>query len=211
MSQSSVSSALSTSVLVLNRFYLAVHVINVRRAFGLLYREHAEVLDVDDGQFANYDFAGWLEMSELRSDSKRPHDDWVRSVSFEIQIPRIIRLLRYDRVPRQTLRFNRRSLFARDGHRCQYCGSTPPSQQLSLDHVVPRSRGGATSWENVVCCCVKCNTRKGGRTPTEARMNLLRDPRRPTQSPLLSHKLDNPKYATWRDFLGAAAPAAEFA
>jgi 5-methylcytosine-specific restriction endonuclease McrA len=207
----SISYSLSSSVLVLNRFYLAVHVINVRRAFGLLYRELAEVLDIEDGQYANYDFSTWLEVSELRAEEKGPHDDWVRSVSYEVQVPRVIRLLRYDRVPRTTLRFNRRNLFARDGHRCQYCGNTPPSQQLSLDHVVPRSRGGDTTWENVVCCCLRCNTRKGGRTPQEARMSLLRPPARPTQSPLLAMKLSNPKYATWRAFLSTPSSACEIA
>ncbi|MCA9172689.1 MAG: HNH endonuclease, partial [Planctomycetales bacterium] len=89
--------------------------------------------------------------------------------------------------------------------------ATPPLQQLSLDHVVPRSRGGDTSWENVVCCCLKCNTRKGGRTPQEARMKLLSHPHRPVHSPLLIHKMDNPKYITWRAFLGGAEPASESA
>ncbi len=194
--------ALSSSVLVLNRFYLAVHVVNVRRAFGLLYRQLAEVLDIENGHYANYDFATWLEISEIKSDERDPIDDWVRSVNFEVQVPRVIRLLRYERVPKHTLRFNRRNLFARDGNKCQYCGRTPPSHMLSLDHVMPRSRGGETSWENVVCCCLRCNTRKGGRTPQEARMKLLRKPRKPSHSPLLIHKLSNPKYATWRAFLG---------
>ncbi len=201
--------ALGASVLVLNRFYLAVHVVNVRRAFGLLYRELAEVLDIEDGQYANYDFPTWLEMSELRAEEKGPDDDWVRSVNYEVQVPRVIRLFGYDRVPKHTLRFNRRNLFARDGNRCQYCGNTLPSQQLSLDHVVPRSRGGETSWENIVCCCVRCNTRKGGRTPKEARMKLLSKPRKPSQSPLLMHKLKNPKYSTWRAFLGNLSNAAD--
>jgi 5-methylcytosine-specific restriction endonuclease McrA len=211
MTETSVVYALSSSVLVLNRFYLAVHVVSVRRAFALLYREMAEVLDIEDGQYANYDFSAWLEISELRSEAKRPEDDWIRSVTFEVQVPRVIRLLRYDRVPRTSLRFNRRNLFARDGHRCQYCGNSPPSQQLSLDHVIPRSRGGATSWENVVCCCVRCNTRKGGRTPQEARMNLLRPPAIPTQSPLLAMKLNNPKYATWRAFIPTSSSVLETA
>ena len=109
--------ALGASVLVLNRFYMAVHVVNVRRAFGLLYRELAEVLDIEDGQYANYDFSTWLEMSELRAEEKGPDDDWVRSVNYEVQVPRVIRLFGYDRVPKHTLRFNRRNLFARDGNR----------------------------------------------------------------------------------------------
>ncbi len=197
--------ALSASVLVLNRYYMAVHVVNVRRAFGLLYRELAEVIYVEDGQYLNYDFAAWLELSLGRGSSRRAHEDWIRAVNFEIQVPRVLRLLHYDRTPRQTLRFSRRNLFARDEHRCQYCGEMVPYAQLSLDHVVPRSRGGATTWENVVTSCKPCNTYKGGRTPQEARMNLLRKPVKPKQSPLLALKLGNPKYEMWKAFLPHAA------
>jgi 5-methylcytosine-specific restriction endonuclease McrA len=196
-------------VLVLNRYYLAVHVVNVRRAFALLYRDLAEVLDVQDGQYANYDFGSWLEMSGLRADEKQQDDDWIRSVRFEVQVPRVIRLLRYDQVPKQTMRFNRRNLFARDGHQCQYCGRVYVGSQLSMDHVTPRSRGGETTWENVVCCCVRCNTRKGGRTPQEAHMKLLRPPRIPRHNPALVHKMNNPKYQTWRAFVGRATWAVE--
>jgi 5-methylcytosine-specific restriction endonuclease McrA len=192
---------LSNSVLVLNRHYLAVHVIGVRRAFCLLYRELAEVIHHEDGRYANYDFAAWCEVSELLAAENDDDDDWIRAVNFEVRVPRVIRLLCYDRVPRQTLRFNRRNLFARDGHRCQYCGRNFPSNQLSFDHVLPRSRGGETNWENVVCSCVTCNSKKGGRTPQEARMRLLRPPSRPRHNPLLAMKLGNPKYASWKTFL----------
>ncbi len=195
---------LNTSVLVLNRAFMAVHVVNVRRAFGLMYRELAEVIDVEDGQYANYDFESWLLISDLRTDESDPHRDWVRSVSFEIQVPRVIRLLFYDRVPKHSLRFNRRNLFARDNHRCQYCGTHVPQQELSMDHVLPRSRGGTTTWENIVCCCVRCNSAKGGRTPKEARMPLLKKPVKPRFNPLLVQKLDNPKYVSWKSFLKGA-------
>ena len=201
MRRSDSNGALSTSVLVLNRAFLAVHVVNVRRAFGMIFRDLAEVIDIDNGVFANYDFESWLVISDLRSTEEREFDDWVRSVNFRIQVPRIIRLLHFDRVPKQSLRFNRRNLFARDGHRCQYCGKNAPPQHLSMDHVVPRSRGGQTTWENIVCCCVKCNTHKGGRTPKEARMQLLRKPVKPHYNPTLVQKLNNPKYESWRSFL----------
>jgi 5-methylcytosine-specific restriction endonuclease McrA len=137
----------------------------------------------------------------MRRGTKRPHDDWIRSVHFELQIPRVVRLVAFERVPQTTLRFNRRNIFARDGHQCQYCGRGLPSQQMSLDHVIPRSRGGETSWENIVCSCVDCNTRKGGRTPQEARMKLIATPKKPQHNPLLSARLKNPKYAVWRTFL----------
>jgi len=204
MQHNGFATALNTSVLVLNRSYMAVHVVNARRAFVLIYRELAEVIHIERGQYANYDFSSWCEMSQLWCEEKHPHDDWVRSIHFEIQIPRIIRLHRYDRIPRKSLRFNRRNLFARDEHRCQYCGDSKPLSQLSFDHVVPRSRGGETNWENVVAACVACNTRKGGRTPKEARMKLIRQPARPKYSPVLVGKLSNPKFESWRTFIQGA-------
>jgi len=195
---------LASSVLVLNRFYVAIHVVNVRRAFGLLCRELAEVIHVEDGQYANYDFDSWREISELKARFKAPDDDWIRAVNFEIQVPRVVRLLYYDRLPKQTIRFNRRNIFARDTNRCQYCGKKFPTSELSLDHVIPRSRNGATTWENVVCSCVKCNVRKGGRTPQEANMHLIKQPVKPKRSPMLSMKLGNPKYQSWKSFLDHA-------
>ncbi|HEY2762236.1 MAG TPA: HNH endonuclease [Pirellulales bacterium] len=197
-------SALSSSVLVLNRYYMAVHVVNVRRALGLLFRELAEVIHLEEGQYANYNFETWLEISTLRAADKQLHDDWIRGINFELQVPRVIRLLSFDRVPRQSVRFNRRNLFARDGNHCQYCGKSFPTSELSLDHIVPRSRGGETSWENIVCACVACNVRKGGRTPQEAHMKLIRPPVKPKRSPLLSVKLNNPKYQSWKTFVDSA-------
>ncbi|HEV7221669.1 MAG TPA: HNH endonuclease [Pirellulales bacterium] len=204
MSSVGMADPLSASVLVLNRFYMAVHVVSVRRAFTLLFRELAEVVHVEQGQYANYTFDSWREISELKAKFKEPNEDWVRAVNFEIQVPRVIRLLFYDRLPKQAVRFNRRNIFARDANRCQYCGKRFPTSELSLDHVLPRSRGGETSWENIVCSCVKCNVRKGGRTPHEAHMHLIRQPACPKRSPLLSLKLGNPKYESWKSFLDNA-------
>ena len=202
-------SALHASVLVLNRQYMAIHVIDVRRAFTLLLRELAEVIHIEDGQYANYDFNSWRDLSTLRAQFPEeveadPHADWVRSINFQIQAPRILRLLHYDRVPRQRVRLNRRNLFARDGGKCQYCNKTFPTSELSIDHVVPSCRGGETTWENVVCACVRCNVRKGGRTPDEAGMKLAKKPVRPKRSPLLAIKLGNPKYVSWKTFVDAA-------
>lgn len=206
MSLAEAACPLSSSVLVLNRHYLAVHVINVRRAFALLVRELAEVIHVEDGQYANYDFESWREISELKAafNQRDPHEDWLRAVNFEVQVPRVIRLLFYDRVPNQNVRFNRRNLFARDNNSCQYCGKRFPTSELSLDHVVPRSRGGEATWENIVCACVACNVRKGGRTPQEAHMALVRRPTKPKRSPLVTLKLGNPKYESWKSFLSSA-------
>ncbi|VTS05075.1 HNH endonuclease [Tuwongella immobilis] len=198
-------SALDASVLVLNRLFLAVHVISVRRAFCLLAKELAEVVTLDDGQFATYDFASWLEVSQYRAQHFRQEDDdWVRTATMEVQAPRVIRLLSFDKVPRQTIKFNRRNIFARDGNQCQYCGKKFPTSELSLDHVIPRSQRGDTSWENIVCACVDCNVRKGGRTPKQAHMTLIRKPEKPKRSPLLNMKLNQKKYQSWQSFIDNA-------
>lgn len=202
--QPRVSAALQANVLVLNRLYMAVHVVNVRRAFALLYRELAEVVHLEEGKFLNYDFRSWREVSELRVGSRQPLEDWIRAVNFPIQVPRVIRLLFFDRAPRQQLRLNRRNVLARDEHTCQYCGRRFPAHHLSLDHVIPRSRGGTTTWDNVVCACLECNIQKGGRTPNEARMSLVRRPVKPKRNPLLALKLTNPKYESWRTWLDGA-------
>src|SRR5208337_239292 len=114
--------ALDGSVLVLNKFFMAVHVISVRRAFRLLFKELAEVITIDDGQYVAFNFTSWREASQARSQFKGPDDEFIRTVHFEIEVPRIIRLLACDRLPRQKVKFNRRNIFARDGNRCQYCG-----------------------------------------------------------------------------------------
>jgi 5-methylcytosine-specific restriction endonuclease McrA len=196
-------SLLDTNVLVLNRFYMAIRVVSVRRALTLLYRQCAEVITNESGQFASYDFDSWCELSQLASMEKQPGEDYIRAVGFELQVPRIARLTRFDRMPMQSVRFNRKNLFARDDHQCQYCGKVQATHKLSLDHVVPRSHGGPTTWENIVCCCLRCNSRKGGRTPKQARMELLRTPEKPRVNPLLVQSADDPRYECWKTFLPA--------
>jgi len=197
-------SALETSVLVLNRLFMAVRVIPARHAFVLLWKEIAEVVSVEDETYATYDFTSWAEVSQARRKFQPEAHDWVRTVRFDLAVPRIIRLLTYDRVPKTRVRLNRRNLFARDGNRCQYCGKKFRSSDLSIDHVVPRSHGGRTEWTNVVCACLACNIRKGGRTPREAHMRLIREPRQPRTSPVISLRVGSKKYQTWRQFLDAA-------
>jgi len=199
---SSPGSALDASVLVLNKLFMAIHIISVRRAFCLLCKDLAEVVSLEEGQFATYDFETWREVSEYRARHFRQEDDdWVRTVNSEIQVPRVIRLLGYEKLPKQTVKFNRRNIFARDNNQCQYCGRKFPTAELSLDHVVPRSQGGQSTWENIVCACVSCNVRKGGRTPKQAHLSLIRKPEKPKRSPLLNLKLTHRKYQSWKTFL----------
>ena len=200
------NASLDASVLVLNKLYMAIHIISVRRAFCLLFKDLAEVINVEDGQFATYDFETWREISELKSQlyERDENEDWLRTVGFEIQVPRVIRLMSYDRLPKQTVKFNRRHIFARENNLCQYCGKKFPTSKLSLDHVFLRSRGGKSTWENIVCACLTCNVRKGGRTPAEANMKLIKQPVKPKRSPLLNLKLSSAKYRSWKSFLDNA-------
>lgn len=195
---------LDAKVLVLNRVYAAVRVISARRAFVLLARDCAEVIDAEGGAYANYDLSSWAELSELRRQFEPHAHDWVRTVRIDLAVPKIIRLIGYDKLPDQGVKLNRRNLFARDRNRCQYCGHLFPSSELSIDHVQPRSQGGPDTWENLVCACVRCNSRKGGRTPEQAKMRLITQPRRPKRNPMISVRLGHEKYRSWKAFLDEA-------
>ncbi len=197
------SSGLNANVLVLNRLYMAIRVINARRAFSLLIRDLAEVVNVEDGAYTNYDFDTWAELSSYRGQFPE-HYDWVSTVRMQIAVPKIIRLLGYDRLPKQSVKLNRRNIYARDRNTCQYCGGHFPTSELTLDHVVPRAQGGRSTWANLVCCCVACNSRKGGRTPRQASMNLVRKPAQPRRNPVISLRLGTDKYACWQAFLDNA-------
>lgn len=197
------STAIQSSVLALNRYYMAIHVISAKRAFCLLWKGTAEVINVEDGLYMAYDFESWRSLCELRLEGQRrgEEEDWIHAVSFPVQVPRVVRLLHYDRIPREVVKFNRRNVFLRDQNRCQYCQKRFSPKNLSLDHVVPRSHGGPTTWENIVSACLKCNVRKGGRTPQEAGMQLVQTPTRPKRNPLLSHRVGQKKYRCWQNFL----------
>jgi 5-methylcytosine-specific restriction endonuclease McrA len=185
-------SVLNSKVLVLNRSYLPVHVTSVRRAFVLLYQDIARAVDE---QYRTFDFQSWSELAvSIEHDS-------VGLVSRVIRVPRVILLIAYDRVPKRHVRFSRYNIYARDGNTCQYCGKHFPRTELNLDHVVPRSRGGMATWDNVVCSCHRCNRRKGGRTPEEAGMRLLRRPARPHWTPFMAETFSLRHYREWGPFL----------
>lgn len=197
-------SSLNAQVLVLNKLWMAIRVVDARRAFSLLVREQAEVVHVDNGAYTSHDFESWADLSQAREHFEAlqtNHYEWVRTVRFHIAVPKVIRLLGYDRLPRQEVKLNRRNIFARDRNQCQYCGKHFSTSELTLDHVKPRTQGGQSAWENLVCCCVACNARKGGRTPEQAHMTLIRKPVKPRRNPVISIRLGSDKYASWRAFL----------
>jgi 5-methylcytosine-specific restriction endonuclease McrA len=189
-------SVLNTKVLVLNRSYLPVHITVVRRALTLLYQDIARAVDE---QYRTFDFAGWSDLAAS--------EESVGLVGRAIRVPRVILLQTYDRVPRRYVRFSRFNIYARDGNTCQYCGRRFARGDLNLDHVVPRSRGGTSTWENVVCSCHRCNRVKGGRTPAEAGMRLVRQPRRPQWTPFMTEVYSLRRYKEWMPFLSAVDAA----
>jgi len=176
--------------LVLNRGWLPVHVTTVHRALCMMYGGTALAVATDT--LATHDFPSWLRLPV----EGRP---LIRTSSVDISAPEVVLVRRFARVPTQHAPFPRRNLFQRDGHRCQYCGGQFRSDQLSIDHVTPRSRGGPTSWENCVLACVRCNSRKGNRTPKQAGLRLLRAPRRPPWSPYLTLASDE-RLESWDQF-----------
>jgi 5-methylcytosine-specific restriction endonuclease McrA len=201
---SSIAAVLDEKVLVLNRMYTAVRIVSAKRAFTMLCKQAAEVIAFDSGRYINYDFETWAEIAEFQRQFEPDAHDWIRTARIEIAVPKIIRLLAYDRFPKQQVKLNRRNLYARDGNRCQYCGKHFATKELTLDHVVPRVQGGVHTWENLVCACVKCNARKGGRTPTQAHMHLIRKPIRPKRNPSVMLRLGSAKYQSWKAFLDEA-------
>ena len=198
------NSGLACNVLVLNKHYMAVRIVGAKRAFSLLCRQLAEVISVEQGNYSNYDFQSWCDVSRFRHNFEPSGYDWVSTVNFSIAVPRIIRLLFYDRLPRSEVKFNRRNIFARDKNHCQYCGKRYPTSELSLDHIIPKSMGGKAVWGNIVCACTKCNIKKGGRTPQQARLKLIRKPVKPKRNPLIHVHLGHQRYHSWKQFLDNA-------
>jgi len=190
---------LSQHVLVLNRLWQAVNVCSARRALTLLFEGHAQVVLGDsEGAFQTYNFEQWRDFSELE-----PHPELIHTISFKIRVPRVILLVVFDRIPKKEVKFTRHNIFERDKNTCQYCGHIFDRKDLNLDHVIPRDRGGPTSWENIVCSCIHCNTRKANHTPQEAQMKLIRKPKRPKWRPFVQVNL-GVQHDSWKHFIDIA-------
>jgi 5-methylcytosine-specific restriction endonuclease McrA len=187
-------SVLNTKVLILNRSYLPIHVTSVRRAFVLLYQGIARAVNE---QYQTFDFDSWSDLSVSANVES------IGLVNRVIRVPRVVLLVGYDRVPKRHVRFSRYNIYARDKCTCQYCGHRLPRHELNLDHVIPRSQGGTSVWENVVCSCHDCNRRKGGRTPQQAGIALLRRPLKPQWTPFMQEAFSMSRYKEWVPFLNS--------
>lgn len=164
------------NVLLLNLTYEPLKIINWKKAVSLCLLGKVEVLE--------------------------EYNREVHAVTFTIKLPSVVRLLRLVRRPKTAVKFSRQNIYARDQYRCQYCGQRFPSEELTYDHVIPKSRGGKTEWRNIVTCCITCNRVKGGRTPAEAGMTIVRSPSRPKWVPALKITIGFRNVPeSWRDYL----------
>ncbi|MDY6880003.1 MAG: HNH endonuclease [Desulfatiglans sp.] len=163
-------------VLLLNVTYEPLKIINWKKAITLLFLGKVEVLE--------------------------EYGREIHSVSFTIQLPSVVRLLRMVKKPKTPVKFSRQNIYARDKYRCQYCGNQFPPEELTYDHVIPKFRGGKTRWDNIVTCCIRCNRKKGGHTPREAGLKLIRKPYRPNWLPSLRISIGVKEVPqSWRDYL----------
>ena len=183
---------LNSPTLVLNRSWVAISTTSVRTALALVYKRVARVIQPETYQ--THDLDSW---SDLRVE---PGDPCIRTVRLEIPVPEVILLTRHNHMPRRQVPFSRRNLYRRDGNCCQFCGRRFPTHELSIDHVIPRSRGGRTNWENCVLACIPCNVRKGSRLPDEANIALLRPATAPRWSPCLTVNVGR-RRASWEKFV----------
>lgn len=196
------TSVLDSKVLVLNKVYNPIRTISVKEAFCKIFTEAAEIITIDNGQYTSYDFSSWAEVSEYKAmfDKEEDHD-WVNTTSMKLVVPRVIRLLKYDKAPRLEMRLTRKNIYERDNYTCQYCGKKFPMEKLNLDHVIPRSREGKNTWENLVCSCIECNRKKKNRTPKEASMHLLSNPVKPKNTSSFVVPRTPKRYKDWDSFV----------
>lgn len=188
---------LNCPVLVLNRLWQPIHTCSVRRALRLVCLGHAQIVQTDgEARYQTHDLMSWVEHS-----AKHLTEEVVRTVQLALRVPKIIVLAIYDRIPRKEVKFTRHNVFLRDKFTCQYCGDPFVERELNLDHVVPRDKGGKTTWENIVTSCIRCNSRKANKLPHEANMRLLREPRTPRWRPLFGMRSETPTDESWRQFL----------
>lgn len=187
-------SVLSRPTLVLNKNWQAVNVAPVHRALILVWTDAARIVDPTDYQL--YDWEDW---SKMQPNGKEPY---VQAVSMQVRAPEVVTLTQYDGFPAAKVTFSRRNIHKRDKFRCQYCGIQPGSEELTIDHVLPRAQGGISSWENCVLACVTCNKRKADRTPVQAKMKLRKEPVRPAWKP--AYASADVRLESWSKFISEA-------
>lgn len=185
------SKTLEKPVLVMNRAWQPVQVVSVQRALIMLAKEAARVVNVED-----YQLFTWEDWAKLRP---ADGEDRIKSLHCEFRVPEVIVLCEYSKLPKRGVVFSRRNVYRRDDFTCQLCGKRPGSEELTIDHVVPRAQGGVSSWTNCVLACTKCNATKRDRTPEQAGMKLKKQPTAPTWKPLYADS--KVRLESWSKFI----------
>jgi len=195
---SSAARLLEHQVLVLNARWTPIQVTTVKEAIGLVAKGAAFVLE--PGTFERHDLSSWAGISKLKA---KIGDVVIRSPRLVLLPPEVIVLSKYEGQGEKSVIFSRRNLFKRDRYTCQYCGAQPGPEELTIDHVNPKSKGGTSTWENCVLSCIECNKRKSNRTPAEADMKLRKVPKKPSWR-ILTQVPPKDRHESWEQFLSKA-------
>lgn len=191
---------INSSVLVLNTAYVPLYVTTALKAFNLLFREKAEVIEVEEKKWISYPIKSWEEMSFYKSELEENFKFFRGTDNYVLGVPKVIRLLTYSKTFLKA-NLTRKNIFLRDNNSCQYCGKHKSMVELNIDHVIPRFQGGTNSWENLVCSCIPCNSKKDCRTPKEAGMTLIRQPTKPSVYIMFKHYLDKMDEDPFKDWV----------
>jgi len=186
-------------VLVLNKSWAPVYIIDWKHAMSVIYQEKVHCLD---HEMRSYRYADWLDLS------LRNAEDYykVKSASVTIAIPEIIVSVTFNHLPSRCVKYSRQNVFTRDGCKCGYCGKQFKLKELTVDHIIPRAQGGMTTWDNVIACCFNCNQSKADRTPQQAGLKLKYKPHKPAwETPLDNINTEKHPCKSWNHFMKRVA------
>jgi len=184
-------------VLVLNKSWYPIAIVSLKKAIGKLFDVYvdgtpkAKIID----HLNNFEVLDWHDWAEMEPNENEP---MIISPKKNYRCPEVIQYTKYDKMPSQRRNFSKSTLYKRDNHTCQYCGTKKSMQNLSIDHIVPRSQGGITTWDNVVIACKECNAKKADRTPDQANMPLLKKPLKPSYTLIYE---DDSILKSWEQFI----------
>jgi len=183
---------LKKPVLVLNKLWMPIRVVQAIRAFTLLFADKAHVVNVSD--YSVFNWEDWCQTPIEEGDIT------IQTSSMPVKIPEVIVLSKYDKIPKKGMKLTKRNIFIRDSFTCQYTGESVNTKNADIDHVIPKSRGGKTSWDNLVVCSKKINRRKADKTPQEAGLTLLKKPCKPAPQVIyIDPRMDMPE--SWNKFI----------
>lgn len=199
-------SVLSLQVLSLNKVYHPLGLISVKEAIESIFAERAEIIDQEEnGGFSSHSIESWMELSEFKrmliEEGQLEDELWINWQEPSFLVPKVIRYLNYDKSYIKKVKFSRKNIILRDNHHCIYCNKKFPVEKLQLEHIIPKSRGGKTTWANTATACQKCNQKKADRTPEEAGMKLHWNPKAPKFLSKKKIMVSDPRYKFWEQFV----------